>query len=145
MGSAATALAAQDNWTSQVASSTIQAWLGGRENIPLISPSPEQIRRRRNGRTDGIVECRPVDCLVRRDTGEQLREFWLAQGRDLADIGAGRATLEGRGQRHDIAFGLQRAQLQILGVLGVGPGLDRLAARSEEHTSELQSLIRLSY
>src|SRR3546814_20219527 len=57
-----------------------------------------------------------------------VRRLWLAQCRDRADMGAGRAPLEGGGQRHDISLGLERTQLEFLDVLGVGLGLDWLAA-----------------
>src|SRR3546814_3515186 len=57
-----------------------------------------------------------------------VRRLWLAQCRDRADMGAGRARLEGGSQRHDISLGLERTQLEFLDVLGVGLGLDWLAA-----------------
>src|SRR3546814_14075022 len=57
-----------------------------------------------------------------------VRRLWLAQCRDRADMGAGRARLEGGSQRHDISLGLERTELEFLDVLGVGLGLDWLAA-----------------
>src|SRR3546814_3994870 len=93
-----------------------------------MSPTAKQVCRGGNRGAGGVFERRLVGCLVRGDTREQRRELWLAQGRDLADIGAGRAPLEGGGQRHDISLGLERTQLEFLDVLGVGLGLDWLAA-----------------
>src|SRR3546814_3448661 len=67
----------------------------------------------------------------------------------LADLAAGngrKAGVEHNAQRrHELRVVAEaHGELRIVGQHGVRAGQDR-AARSEEHTSELQSLMRISY
>src|SRR3546814_1079705 len=82
--------------------------------------------------------CGPVAVaqIVARRGGEDHR--FLRHHRDARADGGG----VGGGQRHAIEADLARLRVvEALGELEEG----RLAGRSEEHTSELQSLMRISY
>src|SRR3546814_5352431 len=92
----------------------------------------------RSTRTDTLF---PYTTLFRTvehvDAGELLEQHGLAFHHRLGSERADRAQTEHRGavgdDGHEIA------------ARGVAIGVDRIADRSEEHTSELQSLMRLSY
>src|SRR3546814_6225043 len=79
-------------------------------------------------------------------------EFWaLCVGRALGGAGQGTLLVAVQAYALSVVGPSQRtraAAVQVLGYNGgliVGTGLGGLLARSEEHTSELQSLMRISY
>src|SRR3546814_3470275 len=51
----------------------------------------------------------------------------------------------GRGQLNAVCETLEEMGVHDVAAIGVAKGPDRNAGRSEEHTSELQSLMRISY
>src|SRR3546814_3771237 len=90
---------------------------------------------------------------------EVLAELLVADPRRGAVIGVRRRVADERGDRAESGDGFVDQMLEILigrdvrrdcnrgtgAVLCVQFGRDRVASRSEEHTSELQSLMRISY
>src|SRR3546814_15879272 len=84
--------------------------------------SAEEIGCRGYRRSGSIVERRPVHRLVRRERSKELGDLGVLEGSDLADIGAGCAPLERCGAGHEHASRLERSELELGNVLGVGLG-----------------------
>src|SRR3546814_6319193 len=108
------------DWSSDVCSSDLLAI----DRQIGVAPERGQIAiLRRKRHLEGV----PRRAFVQRQRGQRI-ERPRGQVPGVHQIDAGSAA----------AAGIEGRQL-------VGHGLDREAARSEEHTSELQSLMRISY
>src|SRR3546814_961318 len=101
----------------------------------------------RSTRTDPLV---PSTTLFRSTVGESASLGGDAQIADCVDEGDRTIALDdqrlaNRGLRHGTSFGKHAARLLADEVRHVDDGAACLVCRSEEHTSELQSLMRISY
>src|SRR3546814_6423427 len=85
--------------------------------------------------------------LLRKGTDESTFGPWFAMtGSSVADSGRDGASLRISGAQHvDIMQNNFAKSDGILVIHSVGAPETRIASRSEEHTSELQSLMRNSY
>src|SRR3546814_4518584 len=68
----------------------------------------------------------------------KTEELYMTEQFSVRPIGGGMSEL-----LYD--EGLRRHMLQVYNYMGLGLAVTGLVARSEEHTSELQSLMRISY
>src|SRR3546814_7377902 len=92
--------------------------------------------RQRLGRLQGAPERLPA--WIEAALEAAVRDFAEAEGCKLGDVAQPlRAALSGSNTSPGI--------FEVMAILGREESLGRLADRSEEHTSELQSLMRISY
>src|SRR3546814_1880198 len=102
--------------------------------------------------------CAPAGDLVALDRGEHRlleqhpRRAHRPGAAGVVAAGADRAEIETRaemartsGQDGDARVPVFRESREGFAKRECGEGIDRIALRSEEHTSELQSLMRISY
>src|SRR3546814_9021360 len=92
----------------------------------------------RSTRTDTLL---PVTTLFRSRPGRGDDLVLRRVGSAIGDVGANRVVEQCRLLRHDADRGAQRGERHVPHVLPV----DGDPTRSDEHTSELQSLMRISY
>src|SRR3546814_10867488 len=131
------------DWSSDVCSSDLRG--GGRRIVGAEAAVLKQARDDRTGNDDE---------RDRRRQGQQERELEAAiEAVHRLVLGAA-AQLAGQVRQQDDADGdadeAERELVDPVGEIEEGespflPGRDRGAHRSEEHTSELQSLMRISY